>query len=128
MGLAYDSGWVPVASGTVNANVDCSNFYQLQVIVAASGAAGAGTTAGSWSEGAGTPVPWSKTSPLYSTSPPISGTFAAIAAPAAGAANIYHLGIGNSGTNHIGDWVPQFLHVNTVAGAASWARIVVIGK
>jgi len=128
MGLAYDSGWVPVASGAFGRSIDCSSFNQLQIVIAASGGAGAGATAASWSLGAGGPVPWFKNGVNYSSQPPISGGFASVAAPAAGAANIYYIGVGQTGSTHLGDWVPQFVSVSTIAGAASWARIVIIGK
>jgi hypothetical protein len=59
--------------------------------------------------------------------PPITGAFTP-AAPGAGVANVYYIGTSMSGANHIGDWVPQNVQLSTVAGAASWARIVVIGK
>ena len=127
MGLLRDTGWVPVASGAIGAAVDCSDYTQVQVIYAASGAAGCGTTSMVWSAGAGGPVPWYKNAVNYSTNPPITASIT-VSAPAASASVIYYFGVGMSGTNHVGDWVPQFLNVSTIAGAASWARIIVIGK
>jgi hypothetical protein len=128
MGLAYDSGWVTGSSGTINASVDCSSFTQLQVIFAASGTNGAGTTQLSWSAGAGTPVPWSKRTPAYPMTPAITGAFAP-AAPGANAQSIYYIGTSMSGANHIGDWVPQNVQASIAPGAGnSWTRIVIIGK
>ena len=127
MGLAYDSGWVPVASGSIIANVNMGDATRAQVIIAASGAAGAGTTTMGWAVGAGTPVPWSKITPAYSCSPLVTGTYT-VANPAASASLIYYFGTSMSGANHIDDWVPQVLNIKTVAGAASFARVIVSAK
>ena len=127
MGLAYDSGWVPVASGTIRASAECSAFSQVQVIIAASGANTNGTTAAGYAVGAGTPVPWNKLTPNYPTTPLITGTYT-VAAPTANLANIYYVGNPVSGSQNIAGWVPQILYVSTVAGAASWARVIISGK
>lgn len=127
MAIVYDSGWVPVASGTINANVNMGDATRAQVFIAASGAAGAGTTAMGWAVGAGTPVPWNKRTPAYSCTPLMTGTYT-VAAPGAGATLSYYLGYSMSGANHIDDWVPQVLNVSTVAGAASFARVIVSAK
>lgn len=128
MNTIYDSGWVPVASGTVSAAVRTEDMSVVRIIIAVSGSAGAGTTTAGWSAGGSTPVPWTKNTPAYPVTPLITGAFSAVAAPAASASNVYQLG-GPSGTiPWLSSVVPQTVYVNTVAGAGSWARVIVEGS
>jgi hypothetical protein len=102
----------------------------MQVIFAASGAAGLGSAFLSWSAGAQTPVPWRSPDKNW-IDPPclplITGTYT-VAAPAAGALSTYYFGTSVSGAAHLDDWVPQTLRVGMLPGAASWGRIIIIGK
>lgn len=127
MGVLFDSGWVPQASGTINAAVETGNCSQVSVFIAASGAAGAGTTTAGWSAGAMTPVPWIKSRPDYPCAPLITGSYS-VSAPGAGAVSQYYIGVPISGTSELGPFVPTGVYVSTVAGAASWARVIVEGK
>jgi len=122
----FDSGWVPVASGAINANVRTEDCYQARIIIAASGAAGAGTTTAGYSEGAQTPIPWTKNTPAYPVLPLITGSYT-VAAPAASASNIYNIGVNISGAANLAAVVPTQVYVSTVAGAASWARVIIQG-
>jgi len=122
----FDSGWVPVASGAINANVRTEDCYQARIIIAASGAAGAGTTTAGWSEGVLTPIPWTKNTPAFPCTPLITGSYT-VAAPSANAQNYYNIGVNISGAVNLADVVPTQVYVSTVAGAASWARIIVQG-
>jgi len=126
MQTIYDSAWVPVASGTINATVRTEDFNAIRIIIAASGGAGAGTTNAGWSCGAMTPIPWTKNTPAYPVTPLITGTYA-VAAPSANAQNFYNLGINISGTVNVSGVVPTQVYISTVAGAASYARVIVEG-
>ena len=122
----FDSGWVPVASGTINASVRTEDCQIARIIIAASGAAGAGTTVAGWSEGALTPIPWTKNTPAFPCTPLITGSYT-VAAPAASASNYYNIGVNISGVANLAAVVPTQVYASTVAGAASWARIIIQG-
>src|SRR5512137_171259 len=122
----FDSGWVPVASGTVQANVRTEDCLQARIIIAASGSNGAGTTTAGWSEGAQTPIPWTKNTPAYPVLPLITGSYS-VAAPAANAQNYYNIGVNISGAVNLAAVVPTNVYVSSVAGAASWVRVIVQG-
>jgi hypothetical protein len=126
MNTLFDSGWVPVASGTVQAAVRTEDCLQARIVIAASGNAGAGTTTAGWSVGSQTPIPWTKNTPAYPVLPLITGTYT-VAAPGANAQLFYNIGVNISGAVNLAPVVPSQVYVSTVAGAASWVRVIVEG-
>ena len=130
MSTVYDSGWIAAASGSIQAGVSCREFSTIRVIYAASGTNGAASVFLGWQAGLNTPVPWRKQDP-GSFDPPcfplITGTFS-ISAPAANSTSIYRIGVGQSGSGHIDDIVPDVVNITASAGASSWARVIVEGR
>jgi hypothetical protein len=130
MATLYDSGWINVNSGTINAGVDTSDVQMVRVFFAGSGSNAPSAVALSWSAGLASPLPWRKVasgSQPPPTSPILTGTYT-VAAPAANAKNEYRIGLGQSGSvNYLDSYVPDSITVMATPGAASYARVVVEG-
>jgi hypothetical protein len=124
----YDSGWVPQASGAINAAVNVTSCSVIRFIIAASGSGGTSASAG-WSAGLDTPVPWTKNTPAYPVNPKITGTYALGTHPGQNTNKAYYIGVGltGSGANHVDDFVPQTLFVNCAVSASSWGRVIIEG-
>ena len=127
MKTIYDSAWVPVASGTINAAVSTGDYSAVRFFICSSGSNNNGTTTAGWTAGGLTPIPWNKNTPDYRVTPPVTGTYT-VAAPTTNTTNTYVVGVLVSGTVQVGPIVPSTLYISTVAGASSWARVIVEGK
>jgi hypothetical protein len=123
----YDSGWVPAASGSINAAVIASRgFDQLHVIYAASGTEGAASASLAWVAGAETPIPWgTPRNPInYPTSPRITGALS-VSNPGANDITDYVMNAYN--TASLTRFVPMEINVGLTPSGSSWARIIVEG-
>ncbi len=123
--IAYDSAWVPFASGTVRGVARLEAASRARIIYAASGSSSGASPYLSWSAGAASPVPWQKTMPAYPTSPLITGTYAVTGTVLASASAIYTLGPSMSGANHLDDWVPDVVYVGITPTSGSFVRVIV---
>lgn len=130
MATLYDSGWVTGSSGTINAAVPTRGCTQARVIYAASGTFGAATASLAWTAGAGTVVPWAKTSVNYPVVPLVTSAFpGAIAAPGANSSVVYYLGanVSGSGGTQVSPYVPDVINVLLQPSSSAWARAIVEG-
>lgn len=126
----YDSGWVPAASGVINASVRTHDYTRLQVVLAASGTQAASAAAMGWTAGERTVIPYYSGAVQYATSPLPSGTYT-VSAPSANTSNNYVFGAGLSGATGATSWlgtVPNWLNVSLTPSGTSFARVVVDGK
>jgi len=126
--LLADTGWVPVASGTVFGSADCSRVNEARVIVAASGTNGAASAACGFLAGAESTVTWGMsvqgTGVLsYSGVPLITGSYA-ISAPTANATSSILLGAASGAA---AAWCPDKVTFSALAGASSYVRVIVEG-
>ena len=126
--LVCDTGWVPVASGTVYGAADTGKYSMARVIVAASGTNGAGTTAVGFLAGAEASIRNSMSIQgtgvaSFSGKPLISGSYT-ISAPGANATSSILLG---AASGSVSAWCPEQVTFSTVAGAASYVRVIVEG-
>jgi hypothetical protein len=126
MGVIYDSGWVPAASGTVRAEADTGRCTFIQVVIAASGAQAASAATAYWVAGAETPVPMWKGAKQYATTPRPTGTIT-VAAPGVNSVNSYIFS-NASGTFGWTGWPYSRLGVSVTPSGTSHARIIVDGK
>ena len=131
MTTLYDSGWVYATTGSILVGVDCSDVSTVSVIFAASGANGLASTFMGWTAGLQSPMPWFSSRAVSLKSPPpctpvISGTYA-VSAPAANSSTMYRIGVGQSGTNHLDDYLHDTLFLSATQWTGSWGRIVVEG-
>jgi hypothetical protein len=130
MSTIYDSGWVPVASGSISAIIPTVNYETIHVVVAASGVSGSGATTMLGIAGADTLIPafprlTAASAMNYVLSPKVSQSLAVVA-PAANAANHYFLSTTHTGS--LVPYIPETVVIRTVAGAGSFARIIVEGR
>lgn len=125
MGVIYDSGWVPVASGTVVASIDTGNLSYVMITVAASGASAA-STSGYYIAGAEEVVPYWKGAKLYAGSPRVTGAIA-FANPTANTVKNHNFWAGPSGTDWYGPPYSRIV-VSSLAGTNGYVRITADGK
>ena len=123
----YDSGWVPVASGSISAVIDNTGFEQLHVIYASSGSNPATSASLFWVAGGDFPIPQGFRSAHvpYPTDPKVTGTLSVTSSTDSSGSTDYVLSGYN--TASLTRFVPMEIGVRLLAGSASWARIIVEG-
>lgn len=125
----YDSGWVPVASGTIRAVLQTEDYQVLHIFFGASGTNGASGCGGQWIVGADSQIPrpaapWSSPRVEYGMLPKLTGVIAGISNPSANSTTDYIMAaVPTSGA--LATVLPQAIALSATAGSASWARIVV---
>lgn len=124
--VLFDSGWVPVASGAIGANVINNGYSQLHVIFAASGVSGSTSASLQWVAGTDSPIPQSFVSggSPYGCSPKITSSLT-VTSSAANTFTDYVLCPYN--TASLTRFTPQEIAVSLKAGPSSSARIIVEG-
>jgi hypothetical protein len=127
----FDSGWVPAASGAINAAIMTDDYQFMHVYFASSGTNAAVSAALSSMVGGGGMVPrppgaWNATRrPEYGVSPALTATYAGVASPGAGLSTDYFLSMNPmSGSAGV---LAATLNVSLTPGSASWARVVIEG-
>jgi hypothetical protein len=126
MGVIYDSGWVPAASGTIRAEADTGNCTFIQLVIAASGAQAAFTASGYWVAGAETPIPiWKGAKPFASTPRPTGAL--AVSAPGINGVNSYIFSAASGTSGWIG-WPYSRIGASVTPSGTSHFRIIVDGK
>lgn len=120
----YDSGWVPVASGTISTVIDLGEYTSAHVIFGASGSQAATGASITRVIGTTSPVPYQSKRPAYQCAPLLTGTYT-VSNPTANTFTEYFFGGSKTGSLQLDAFVPTALGLTLTAGAGSWARIIV---